>query len=119
VVVYDDGTQERCFAHVEEVTDCVIALMETPAAVGGVFNIGSDRPVSIRSLAEQVINRIDPEIAIKFIPYGEAYGHDFEDVRRRVPDVSKLEATIGRKPERPLESILDDIIAEQRKRARE
>jgi UDP-glucose 4-epimerase len=110
VVVYDDGSQVRCFAHVGEIVDCVIRLMETPAALGRVFNVGSDEPVSVRRLAEEVIQRVDPRVKIDYLPYSRAYGDDFEDVRRRVPDVSRLVQTIGRKPQMPLGAILDDII---------
>ncbi len=110
VVVYDDGQQERCFAHVREVVECIIRLMETPAALGKVFNIGSDQPVTIRRLAEEVINRVDPKLSISYLPYSEAYGEDFEDVRRRVPDVSRLFKTIALKPSLPLGAILDDVI---------
>ena len=110
VVVYDDGEQVRCFGHVREVVEAVIGLVETPAAHGHVFNIGSDEPVSIRQLAEEIIRRVDPKIAIEFLPYRDAYGDDFEDVRRRVPDVSRLATTLGRKPSMRLGEILDDII---------
>ncbi len=111
LVVYDDGRQERCFAHVREVVDCVVRLMETPAAAGQVFNIGGDEPVSIRRLAEEVVRRTGGDAPIVFQPYHEAYGHRFEDVRRRVPDLTRLERTIGTKPSLPLGDILDDIIA--------
>jgi UDP-glucose 4-epimerase len=110
VVVYDDGGQVRCFAHVREVVDAIIRLVETPAAAGAVYNIGSDEAVSIRGLADAIIERVDPRIAIEFLAYRDAYGDDFEDVRRRVPDVSRLEATIGCKPTMKLGAILDDII---------
>jgi UDP-glucose 4-epimerase len=110
LVVYDDGGQVRCFAHVREVVDCVVRLMEAPAAEGRVFNIGSDQPVSIGELAEAVRRRIDPGVPIEFLPYREAYGEDFEDVRRRVPNLDRLEATIGTKPRLGLGEILDDII---------
>jgi UDP-glucose 4-epimerase len=114
LVVYDDGSQERCFGHVREVVDCVVTLMHTPAAAGNVFNIGSDHAISIRDLANEVIQRVNPGLSIKYVPYHEEYGHDFEDVRRRVPDISKLERTIGRKPTMTLGQILDDIIAWKR-----
>ncbi len=118
IVVYDDGEQVRCFAHVREVIDCVIRLMETPESTGRVFNIGSDMPISIRLLAEEIIAQIDQDLAIQHLPYGEAYGENFEDVRRRVPDLTRLEQTIGSKPSMMLEEILNDIICwkrEQRK----
>ena len=110
VVVYDDGEQVRCFAHVKEVVDAIIRLMDTPAADGRVFNIGSDQAVSIRRLAEEVIARVNPELAIEYLPYNKAYGEDFEDVRRRVPCLDRLEETLGTKPSMTLGQILDDII---------
>ncbi len=109
--VYDDGGQVRCFGHVQEVVESILRLMETPAAYGSVYNVGSDQPVSIRQLAEEVIRRVNPALKIEYLPYREAYGDDFEDVRRRVPDLSRLEKTIGFKPCLPLGRILDDIIA--------
>src|SRR5262245_1378290 len=118
VVVYDDGGQVRCFAHVREVVETVARLMETPAAVGRVFNIGSDQPVSIRQLAEEVIRRVNHKVPRKFVPYADVYGADFEDVRRRVPDLSRLEQMLGSKPSMPLGRILDDIIAHRRTAAK-
>lgn len=114
LTVYDDGSQVRCFTHVEEVVDCVIRLMQTDRALGGIFNIGSDQPISMRALAEEVIRRVNPEVKIQLIPYRQAYGDDFEDVSRRVPDVSRLERTIGVKPRMPLADLLDDIVRAKR-----
>lgn len=114
VIVYDDGQQVRCFAHVKEVVDCVISLTESDAAVGQIFNIGSDQDVSIKQLAQEIIRRVDPQIPIQYLGYQQAYGEDFEDVRRRVPDVSRLEKILGRKPMMSLGQILDDIIAWKR-----
>lgn len=114
LVVYDDGGQVRCFGHVREVVEAVIDLMELPHAYGKVFNIGSDQPVSIKQLAEQIIARVNPKLSIEYLPYRDAYGEDFEDVRRRVPDLTRLEQTLGRKPSLSLGAILDDIIAWKR-----
>lgn len=114
LTVYDDGGQVRCFAHVREVVECVIGLMNTPAAAGQVFNIGSDRPVSVRELAEEILSRVGTPGHIDFIPYHQAYGDDFEDVRRRVPDLTRLEQTLGRKPSMSLGEILDEIIRAKR-----
>ena len=113
LVVYDDGRQERCFAHVREVVDCVVRLTGTPGAAGQVFNIGGDEPVSIRRLAEEVVRRTGGG-RIAYQPYHEAYGDRFEDVRRRVPDLTRLVRTSGTKPSMPLGEILDDIIAATR-----
>ncbi|HCK55522.1 MAG TPA: nucleoside-diphosphate sugar epimerase, partial [Planctomycetaceae bacterium] len=114
VIVYDDGSQVRCFAHVREVVSSILGLMDHPEAAGGVFNIGGDQPVSVRQLAEKVVAKIGGEIAIEHIAYGEAYGDDFEDIQRRVPEVDKLERAIGSKPNMTLDQILDDIIAWKR-----
>jgi UDP-glucose 4-epimerase len=117
LIVYDDGSQIRCFAHVQEVIASVLGLMDQPLAAGGVFNIGSDQPVSVRQLAERVVAKVGGEIAIEHIAYSEAYGDDFEDIQRRVPVVDKLEEAIGSKPAMTLDQILDDIIAWKRSAA--
>lgn len=114
LMVYDDGRQERCFAHVREVVECVTRLMDTPTAAGQVFNIGADQPISVRRLAEEIVRRTGSSSPIEYQRYDEAYGHRFEDVRRRVPDVTRLFQTIGFKPSMPLGEILDDIIAAMR-----
>lgn len=110
ITVYDDGSQVRCFAHVSEVVECVVALMETDDAVGRIFNIGSDQPVSMKQLAREIADRTDPSVEMAFIPYAEAYGEDFEDIGRRVPNVDRLHRTIGRRPSMPLGELLEDII---------
>ncbi|MEZ6145036.1 MAG: GDP-mannose 4,6-dehydratase [Planctomycetaceae bacterium] len=114
VTVYDDGSQVRCFAHVREVVDCVVSLTESDDARGRIFNIGSDQPISMRQLAEEVIKRVDPAVKIQHVPYQEVYGDNFEDVNRRVPDVTRLRETIGTSPSMPLGDLLDDIIAAKR-----
>lgn len=114
VTVYDDGSQVRCFGHVNEVVECVYALVEEDSSAGRVFNIGSDQAVSILELARLVIDKVDPSVKIQFIPYGQAYGDDFEDVQRRVPNTDRLYQTIGRRPTMPLDRILDDVIAWKR-----
>lgn len=110
LTVYDTGAQVRCFAHVAEVVDCVIGLMQTEAAIGEIFNIGSDQPVSVIELASEVIERVQSG-SIKHVAYGDAYGKNFEDVDRRVPCVDKLKSTLGTAPQKGLGEILDDIIS--------
>ena len=114
LVVHDDGRQERCFAHVGDVIRAVLALMESPQAVGRVFNIGSDQPVSILELAQRVIRAVDPALRIEFISYAAAYGQDFEDCRRRVPDLTRLRETIGVWPCRTLEETIAEVVAWKR-----
>jgi len=110
LTVYDDGAQVRCFAHVSEVVRCITGLMEREELPQRLFNIGSDYPISIRELAERVIALVNPKLSIQYVAYKDAYGHDFEDVRRRVPDVSRLYETLGFKPEMPLDEILQKTI---------
>jgi UDP-glucose 4-epimerase len=114
LVVHDDGNQIRCFAHVHDVVAAVLALLQTPTALGGVFNIGSDQPVSIRDLAQKTIALADSRSKIEYQTYTAAYDQDFEDVRRRVPDLSRLRSTIDYRPRYDLEAIIRDVIASKR-----
>ena len=118
LVVHDDGHQVRCFAHVYDVVRSVIELMDTEAAVAGVFNVGSDQPVSILQLAKTVIAAINPQLEIAFQTYAEAYDQDFEDVRSRIPDLSRLRRTIRFRPEFELDSTIRDVIEQTRNRPR-
>jgi UDP-glucose 4-epimerase len=111
VTVYGDGTQQRCFAHVHDVIVALRGLMETDSAIGEVFNIGSQEEISIVDLAQRVIERTGSRSKIKFVPFAEAYDDDFEDMRRRIPSLIKVEQRIGWKPTRSLDTILDDVIS--------
>lgn len=110
VIVHDDGQQERCFAHVSDVVLAVTTLMATPGASGQVFNIGSDVPVSILELARRVVAMANSASNIDFQSYGDAYGSDFEDIRRRVPDLSRLKSTINFQPQYKLDAIIQELI---------
>jgi len=114
LIVHDDGRQVRCFAHVADVVAAVLALMQSPTAIGRVFNIGSDQPVTIRDLATAVIAQCGSQSKIQFQTYTEAYDQDFEDIRRRVPDLSRLRDTIGYQPRHDLASIIRDAVAWKR-----
>jgi UDP-glucose 4-epimerase len=116
VIVHDDGQQERCFAHVRDVTRGVIELMENPEAVGKVYNIGSDQPISILDLAHRVIAAAQSTSNIAFQSYRNAYDDDFEDIRRRVPDLSRIRSTINYAPQYDLDAIIRELIEEQRAR---
>lgn len=111
LVVHDDGQQVRCFAHVKDIVAAVLALLRSPTAIGRVFNIGSDQPVSIRDLAAAVIAGSNSKSTIAYQTYTDAYDKDFEDVRRRVPDLSRLRTTIGYRPTYDLDAIVRDVIA--------
>jgi UDP-glucose 4-epimerase len=114
LLVHDDGQQQRCFAHVGDVVRMILALMACPAAVGGVCNIGSDQPVSILDLAQRVIAAVDPSLTVEFISYIQAYGEDFEDCRRRVPDLTKLRTLTGLRAEHGLDDIICELVAWKR-----
>ena len=111
ITIYGDGTQRRCFMHVSDAVDALMALMPQTSAVGEVYNIGSPEEISIRSLAEKVKAMTDSSSKMVFIPYSEAYEEGFEDMLRRVPDVSKLHALTGFEPQHTLGDILKDVIA--------
>jgi UDP-glucose 4-epimerase len=117
ITVYGDGKQSRCFTHVNDVVRALISLMETESAYGQVFNIGNNNEISIGDLARQVREMCASKSEIVFIPYEKAYEQGFEDMPRRVPDISKLAATIGWKPTIALPQILSDVIEFYRRNA--
>ncbi|MCY3905285.1 MAG: GDP-mannose 4,6-dehydratase [Caldilineaceae bacterium] len=111
VTVYGDGAQTRCFCHVSDVVRALLGLLDEPLATSGeIYNVGSDCEVSIRDLARQVVARAGSASQIRHVPYDEAYAPGFEDMRRRVPDISKIKAATGWSPSLLLADILDDMI---------
>ena len=110
ITVYGDGSQTRCFASVYDVVDGVVRLAECPQAEGGIFNIGSDREVTIRELAERVKEVSGSASAIEYVPYEQAYGKGFEDMARRVPDLTRVRATIGYEPQVDLDGIIASVV---------
>jgi UDP-glucose 4-epimerase len=112
LTVYGDGGQSRCFCHVLDVVDAVTSLLDHPDAVGNVYNIGSSYEITILELAERIIERSGSRSEVRLVPYSEAYAEGFEDMRRRVPDTTKLRDLTGWEPQRTLEDILDDAIAD-------
>jgi UDP-glucose 4-epimerase len=114
ITVYGTGDQSRCFGHVADAVEAVVRLIRTPEAVGNVYNVGANEEVTINQLAELVRDMAGSRSAIVHVPYGEAYAEGFEDMARRVPDVSKLERTIGFRPRTPLRQIIADVIAYER-----
>ena len=114
LVVHDDGQQVRCFGHVADVVRAVLELMQTADAVGRVFNIGSDQPVSILELARRVIATVNPSLSVEFQSYADAYSPDFEDIRSRVPDLARLRATIDYRPRHSLDDVIREVVAWKR-----
>ncbi len=114
ITVFGNGRQRRCFTHVKDCVWALTKLMNSPKAVGGVFNIGSRNEISIGDLARFIKKRTGSDSPIKLIPYDEAYEEGFEDMPRRVPDLKKIGKLIGYKPTRSLVAIVDDVIAHGR-----
>lgn len=114
LLVHGSGEQSRCFGHVLDVVEAMVRLMAEPAARGQVFNIGNDQEVTIRALAETIIAATGSASEIRLVPYASVYPEGFEDMARRLPDISKLEKAIGFRPRRPLSEIIADVIAEKR-----
>lgn len=117
ITVYGDGKQSRCFTHVADVVRALVAVMETPKAYGNVFNIGSTSEISIHDLAKQVREITGSKSEITFVPYEKAYEEGFEDMPRRVPDVSKIKGLIGWEPTIALPQILTDVAEYHRREA--
>lgn len=107
--VYGDGEQSRCFTNVTDVVGAIIDLMDNEAAVGEIFNIGSSEEISINALAQKVIEVTGSDSDIRHIPYEEAYESGFEDMRRRIPDIAKLNKLTGYVPRIRLDETLEQI----------
>ena len=111
ITVYGTGQQSRCFGYVGDVVGALTNLMAHEGAVGQVFNVGSNEEVTILEVAERVKELTGSSSEIVFVPYDEAYEEGFEDMPRRVPDISKVSQLVGFKPEMKLDGILEKVIA--------
>ncbi len=115
ITVHGDGTQTRSFCHVRDVVGALLRLMDEPRAVGEVFNVGNSQEISIMALAERVRALTASGSPIVTIPYDQAYESGFEDMPRRVPDLSKIHGLIGYEPRTDLDAILADVIDDFRR----
>jgi UDP-glucose 4-epimerase len=116
ITIFGDGTQSRCFTWVGDAVRALIDLARHPGAVGEVFNVGSDREIRIADLAATVRELAGSESEIVFIPYDRAYEEGFEDMLRRVPDLTKIRRLIGYRPTLELDEILQAVIEYHRKK---
>jgi UDP-glucose 4-epimerase len=110
MTVYGDGSQTRTFTYVKDVVAALMALMESDKAVGQVINVGGVQEISILELARKIIAMTDSKSEIRTIPYEEAFGKDFEDMRRRVPSTQKLARIVGFAPDKSLDYILLQVL---------
>ncbi len=110
LTVYGDGTQTRCFCDVEDVVRAVIGLLDDDRAVGDAFNIGSEEEISVRDLAERVIEATGSPSRVRLVDFDEVYGSSFEDIPRRVPNTRKIRELLGWTPQQDLSSIIKRTI---------
>ena len=116
IPIHGDGEQSRCFGHVLDVVDGLVKTIENPACFGQVINLGNPEEVTIKELAEKIVEKTGSTSTIEYIPYSVAYGEGFEDMRRRVPNIEKANRLVGFQPTRTLDNIITDVVAEFRDR---
>src|SRR5690606_15090789 len=114
ITVYGTGDQRRCFGSVFDVVPAVVKLIDTPAAYNRAVNLGGKEEVSIRGLADRVIELTGSPSTVTYVPYEEAYGEGYEDMQRRMPDTSLAQGLIGYEPQRRLNDIIASIIDHDR-----
>jgi UDP-glucose 4-epimerase len=109
ITIYDDGSQSRVFCHVEDAIKAVLTLADTDSTIGDYFNVGGVGETTIKELATKIISQTNSSSQIKYIPYSDAYPAGFEDMQRRVPDITKISKAINWQPKHTLESIIDSV----------
>ena len=109
ITIYGDGTQSRVFCHVADAIQAIATMAATDSTIGDVYNVGGTGEVTIKQLAEQVLAAIGSSSEITYTPYSDAYPAGFEDIQRRVPDISKVKSAIGWAPTKDLKQIISDI----------
>jgi len=112
LTVHGDGSQTRCFCHVSDVVEALLLLLDNPATKGEVYNVGGEEEISIRQLADRILDRTGAHGPVELVPYEKAYEVGFEDMQRRVPDTTKVRTLTGWKPSRTLDDVLTQTIAE-------
>jgi UDP-glucose 4-epimerase len=109
ITIYGTGEQTRCFGHVSDVIDAVVAVAFSDKTIGQVINIGNNKEISMNDLARTIVKITNSSSEIKYVPYAEAYGEGFEDMERRVPNIDLIYALTGWKPKKNLEDIIRDV----------
>ena len=115
ITIYGDGNQTRCFAHVYDVIDAVMAIAFADNTIGKVINVGNNFEISINGLAQKIIAETGSRSEIIYVPYAEAYGDGFEDMERRVPNIDLINQLVGWKPNRDLSTMITDISVDMKK----
>jgi UDP-glucose 4-epimerase len=109
VTVFGTGEQSRCFGHVNDVIEGILACVTSSRTVGEIFNLGSTEQITIKALAEKIVEATGSKSSIRYVPYAQAYGEGFEDMEHRVPDISKAHACFGYTPKRSLDEIISAV----------
>jgi UDP-glucose 4-epimerase len=109
--IYGDGTQSRVFCHVQDAIEALLQLAATGKTVNEVYNVGGTGEITIKELADRVIKETNSQSSIEFIPYEKAYALGFEDMQRRVPDISKIKQELNWVPKNNLSQIITDVAA--------
>jgi UDP-glucose 4-epimerase len=112
ITIYGDGTQSRVFCHVLDAVSAITTMASTDSTIGDVYNVGGTGEVTIKHLAEQVLSVTGSKSEITYTPYSDAYPSGFEDIQRRVPDISKVKNAIAWAPTKDLKQIISDIAAQ-------
>jgi UDP-glucose 4-epimerase len=110
LIVYGDGTQSRCFCHVGDAVRAVTALLDEPGAVGEAFNVASPTEITILDLARRVLRITGSDSRVRFASHSEGYGDHFEDVPRRVPDISRIQSLVDWRPRWSLDQTIHDVM---------
>ena len=114
ITIYGDGSQSRVFCHVHDAVKAILTLAATDSTIGDVFNVGGVGETTMKELAERIIARTNSSSTITYTPYEDAYPAGFEDMQRRVPDITKIKKTINWEPANTLDSIIDDVASSMR-----
>ena len=109
IIIYGDGKQTRVFCHVNDAVKAILMIVNSSESIGEVYNVGGVGEVSILDLAQKIKSILNSESKITYLPYGDAYPPGFEDMRRRVPDISKITQQFNWKPENALDKIISDV----------
>ena len=115
ITIYGDGTQSRVFCHVADAVRAILTIAKTDSTIGEVYNVGGVGETTIKQLAEKIIERTKSTSALTYTPYDQAYTAGYEDMQRRVPDITKIKNAIGWSPDNTLDSIISDVAAEMKK----
>jgi UDP-glucose 4-epimerase len=115
ISIYGDGTQSRVFCHVQDAVKAILTLAATDSSIGQVYNIGGTGETTIKQLAEKIIERTKSTSSITYTPYDQAYPAGYEDMQRRVPDITKIKKAIGWEPKNTLNVIIDDVVTKMKK----